>query len=449
VFQRMALPLLAGSGVVVAMAWGLAQSPGVVQLPVVFTEREAVMVGSRELVVPPEVVDGKWSPDGRYAVVVRRYARASDTRNPPERFQWSILVWSHSQRRAVEVWKGTGGERLVSDIHWMAGAPMALLKMYGGQRQIAENVWEETFVFARVHAAAGTLKILGEPDRWKGMNVSPVKPFALLLGEESYQILRADGTLSAPVPYEQVFGTTAPQQPNVGWMLGAWTAEGTKLVTALFDQTPEGKTERRFILVDPLAATSQSISQQPPLYQPPVSRHALRVEIVPSELKAGADTAKVWSAWLVGGRGRVLIGADVQAADLVPSGDAVWYVSHGAAWVVNLRKLNREQYEAIHREALRETVISNAKQIGLAMLMYVQDYDETFPPSASDIPFILMPYLKNEEVFRLPGTQFFYLMNMNSLSSIDRPAETMVGYLQTPYGRAIIWADGHVSWQDN
>ena len=448
-FRPIALPLLAASCVVVTIAWGLAQPPDTVRLPVVFTEREAVMVGSRELVAPPEVVDGKWSPDGRYAIFVRRYARVSDPQNPPKQFQWSILVWNHRQRRAVEVWKGSGGEKLVSDIQWMAGAPVALLKMYAGQRQIAEDVWDDSIVFARVHAASGTLKILGEPDRWKEMNVSPVKPFALLLGEEGYQILRADGTISAPIAYEQVFASSAARRPNLSWMFAPWTADGTKLLTNLFDQTPDGKQERKFILVDPVAGTSQPVSQQPPLHDPPAIPRSLRVEKVLSDLKAGADTAEVRSVWLVGSRGRALICADVEAADLSPTGDAVWYISHGAAWVVTLRTLNRQQYEVEHLEALRKTVVSNAKQIGLALLMYVQDYDETFPPNTGDIQAILMPYLRNQEIFNLPGTNFFYLMNANPLPSIERPAETMVGYFQTPYGRAIIWADGHVTWQDN
>ena len=448
-FRRIALPLLAASCVVVTIAWGLAQPPDTVRLPVVFTEREAVMVGSRELVAPPEVVDGKWSPDGRYAIIVRRYARLPDPQNPPKQFQWSIVVWNHRQRRAVEVWKGIGGEKLVSDIQWMAGAPVALLKMYGGQRQIAEDVWDDSIVFARVHAAAGTLKILGEPDRWKEMNASPVKPFALLLGEEGYQVLRADGTISAPIAYEQVFASSETRRPNLIWMFAPWTADGTKLLTILFDQTPEGKQGRKFILVDPVAGTSQPVSQQPPLHDPPAIPRSLRVEKVLSDLKAGADTAEVRSVWLVGSRGRALICADVEAADLSPTGDAVWYISHGAAWVVTLRTLNRQQYEVEHLEALRKTVVSNAKQIGLALLMYVQDYDETFPPNTGDIQAILMPYLRNQEIFNLPGTNFFYLMNANPLPSIERPAETMVGYFQTPYGRAIIWADGHVTWQDN
>ncbi|GBC94928.1 hypothetical protein HRbin16_00713 [bacterium HR16] len=448
-FRRVWLPLLATLGVVFTLGWGLAQSPDVVRLPVVFTEREAVMVASREFVAPPEVVNGKWSPDGRYAIVVRRSVRPAMPQSEPERVQWSILVWNQSQRRATEVWKGTveDGHKLVQEIHWMAGAPVALLQMHGGVREVAENVVEEVTVFARLHASTGTLKILGEPGRWLEVNVSPVKPFALLLGREGYQVLRADGALGAPIPYEQVFAPSESRRPSWAWMIGTWTADGTRLVTVLLGKTPEGKPERKFILIDPLAGKSQPVSQEPPLYEPAPRRLPLRVEMVEGELKAGDSVAKVRSAWLVGAKGRALLCADAQAADLSPSGDAVWYISQGAAWVAPLQKLNREQYEAMHREALRETVLSNAKQIGLALLMYVQDYDETFPPNTGDVQAILMPYVKNQEIFNLPGTNFFYLMNMEALGSIDKPAETMMGYIQTPYGRAVIWVDGHVTWQ--
>lgn len=445
--RRLCQPLLAASCMALAIGWGLAQSPNVVRLPVVFTEREAVMVLAREFVAPPEVVDGKWSPDGRYAMV-RRYARTTDPQNPPEQFQWSILVWDNRQKRAVEVWKGTGGQGLVSEIQWMAGAPVALLQMRGGVREVAENGVQEITAFARVHAASGTLKILGEPGQWEAVSVSPVKPFALLLGNEGYQVLRADGTLSAPVPYERVFASVESRRPSWAWMLGSWTADGAKLVTTLMGRTPEGKPERKFILIDPLAGTSQPVSQEPALYEPPSRRYPLRVEVIPGELKADGDSAKVHSAWLVGSKGRSLICADVQSAALTPAGDAVWYISQGAAWLAPLQKLTREQYEAMHREALRETAITNAKQIGLALLMYVQDYDETFPPNTGDVQSVLMPYLKNESLFNVPGTNFVYLMDMQSLASIDKPAEVMVGYIQTPYGRAIICADGHMTWQD-
>lgn len=55
---------------------------------------------------------------------------------------------------------------------------------------------------------------------------------------------------------------------------------------------------------------------------------------------------------------------------------------------------------------------SNLKQLALGMLMYVQDYDERFPPSWADTggpwnaydywPALIYPYVKNHQVFDCP-----------------------------------------------
>jgi len=69
------------------------------------------------------------------------------------------------------------------------------------------------------------------------------------------------------------------------------------------------------------------------------------------------------------------------------------------------------------REKARETVcISNSRQIGLQVRMYVQDYDETFPifyaynsqPPAGDpghkgVELLILPYGKNRELFQCPS----------------------------------------------
>ncbi len=60
--------------------------------------------------------------------------------------------------------------------------------------------------------------------------------------------------------------------------------------------------------------------------------------------------------------------------------------------------------------------LSNSKQLGLALMMYTQDYDETFPASFVNIPPInggevnvipfdgqLLPYIKNDGIFACPG----------------------------------------------
>jgi prepilin-type N-terminal cleavage/methylation domain-containing protein/prepilin-type processing-associated H-X9-DG protein len=65
-------------------------------------------------------------------------------------------------------------------------------------------------------------------------------------------------------------------------------------------------------------------------------------------------------------------------------------------------------------QARRTTCLSNMKQIGLALGMYLQDYDHIFPPGGPKVwdsgrnlrnllALQLQPYTKNEQIFRCPS----------------------------------------------
>ena len=73
------------------------------------------------------------------------------------------------------------------------------------------------------------------------------------------------------------------------------------------------------------------------------------------------------------------------------------------------------------REKARQaSCLSNTKQIGLGVMMYVQDYDETYPCAAfwdSSKPFAsdfylwtsqrcVQPYIKNGDIYRCPSDSF-------------------------------------------
>lgn len=62
------------------------------------------------------------------------------------------------------------------------------------------------------------------------------------------------------------------------------------------------------------------------------------------------------------------------------------------------------------RDKARQTAcISNAKQVGLATLMYAQDYDETYPSAHWGIYLVLVqPYAKNREIWRCPSHSGVY-----------------------------------------
>ncbi len=111
------------------------------------------------------------------------------------------------------------------------------------------------------------------------------------------------------------------------------------------------------------------------------------------------------------------------------------------------------------REKARQaSCLSNVKQIALGMLMYVQDYDETFPLEWTDPagegssnrytwPGAIFPYVKNRQVFDCPsqslksrqsddygipykGSRSYglngYLCNQPTLGEVEEPARTVM-----------------------
>src|SRR4051812_39870731 len=96
------------------------------------------------------------------------------------------------------------------------------------------------------------------------------------------------------------------------------------------------------------------------------------------------------------------------------------------------------------REAARKTsCASNVRQLGTAFLMYVQDYDETFPqvtysgeaghtnPDNFGVfrwPWLVLPYIKNMEIYRCPSQSASFSDPSCGGSCLD-PSNSFYGYL--------------------
>lgn len=68
-------------------------------------------------------------------------------------------------------------------------------------------------------------------------------------------------------------------------------------------------------------------------------------------------------------------------------------------------------FARVRESARRTSCLNNMKQIGTAVLMYTQDYDERFPATfhgwpttpTVDFPNLTQPYLKNSQIFKCPS----------------------------------------------
>jgi prepilin-type N-terminal cleavage/methylation domain-containing protein/prepilin-type processing-associated H-X9-DG protein len=120
------------------------------------------------------------------------------------------------------------------------------------------------------------------------------------------------------------------------------------------------------------------------------------------------------------------------------------------------------------REKARQTsCLSNVKQISLGLLMYVQDYDETYcwcccPPGGVSVPRwrpysntvgniaydgLVMPYVKNRQLFSCPSLNLgigSYSINRYLVQSAGGNAGRMLAQVKYPGELAVISdGDGH------
>lgn len=138
---------------------------------------------------------------------------------------------------------------------------------------------------------------------------------------------------------------------------------------------------------------------------------------------------------------RALVAAESDASRILLSDlSAVLFTHDGALYAAPIATLDRLAFEKLQKQL----AITNAKQTGLGLMMYAQDYDENFPHDPSSVKNVLLPYLKDRDILE----NFTYTYSGNtSLSKLDKPDQTQLGYITAPGGRAVVFADGHVRWE--
>ena len=102
---------------------------------------------------------------------------------------------------------------------------------------------------------------------------------------------------------------------------------------------------------------------------------------------------------------------------------------------------------------LQTSTLSNLKQAGLGLMMYMSDYDDNLPyaQSTKAVWYVEFPYVKNVNVFKSynpKGGEFRFNMGIAGVngSSIPKPSEHVLLYEATPWAdgrRCVVFCDGH------
>ncbi|RYZ84354.1 MAG: hypothetical protein EOP06_18215 [Proteobacteria bacterium] len=133
--------------------------------------------------------------------------------------------------------------------------------------------------------------------------------------------------------------------------------------------------------------------------------------------------------------------------------NAVLFTQEGVVYASPIFRMTAAEYDRRMRDVQRTATLKNAKIIGIGVMMYTQDYDENYPLSGPDVPDSIGPYVKDSSVFNNPfsgdpGFVYSY-KGGTDLTKIEKPGTTQLGYLPGFGGQAILWGDGHVTWQPN
>lgn len=137
---------------------------------------------------------------------------------------------------------------------------------------------------------------------------------------------------------------------------------------------------------------------------------------------------------------------------VAPLPDPVKEVEKFIVTSLPLPKEIQQRFAQFRRKALSMSCQSNLRNIGLALAMYIQDYDDRFPPmkTSAETRKALLPYLRDVKVFTCPATKKPYLPNPNlhlkHMDEITNPNEVPAFYDAQihPDGTCgVVFVDGH------
>lgn len=120
------------------------------------------------------------------------------------------------------------------------------------------------------------------------------------------------------------------------------------------------------------------------------------------------------------------------------------YSDGDAILIRDIVPMDPAAYAAMKAKRERNALMSRAKQIGTALAIYANDYDDTFP-SAGNFEEKVFPYIKIREMLK----DFVFLLPGVANTSLSDVSTTRMGFIQGQGGMAVVYADTHVVWVPN
>ncbi|MBC7809071.1 MAG: hypothetical protein H7145_23290 [Akkermansiaceae bacterium] len=401
----------------------------------------------------------------------------------------NLIYWDVRTRVAKTILRETNTpemESTIDGIQWLPETPIALVTIV--RTNLADGTGQRSLM--RVDAAVGTVRRVAGLESTSGVVISPTQPLAYI---ENEAVEAGDGKPGVPPTLQTYTSQGLGRLIRLDEGIGAleWALDGKSVYATRVIERVEGKRKSRALLTLvnlttgevthpeklPTAHNSRIKSSPAPKADwaiapvttkirfpgpggQPQDTTALWIQAAPSLAALTNPNKEVIPVSPAPANNRafadaLLIATNVQVEGYLVRGNTavILFTRDNSLCAAPVFRLTKSEFEQGLRQRQQDVTISNARQLGLSIIMYTQDYDENYPLPGSGVAKAIEPYTKSSTLFTNPvtGAQGFVYTLTGSTAMVDmaEPATTQLGYLSGPGGRAIIWADGRVTWQDD
>ena len=138
------------------------------------------------------------------------------------------------------------------------------------------------------------------------------------------------------------------------------------------------------------------------------------------------------------------LGPDEGRIEFSNQSDIVVYQDAGSLLFRVIQPVDPATAKKLGLDMIKRKLLSKAKQVGTGFMIYGSDNDDVLP-GAEGWENKLMPYMKNRDLMN----DFNYTFKGGDLANVEDPANTELGFVVGPGGRAVVYVDGHAKWVAN
>lgn len=419
----------------------------------IFTAKDAVVVLPPTVVTKGKPENGTWSRDGKWLFLHSTETKTDaksltshiigDRSASAEGSETVLSIFGVDRRNQIQLSRFPSKRASVDQVEWLPGNRLVaflMTEVTADQREedlasevlyIASTANGQTTQLLRVPASTG-IYIHSHPlARGAVITTTEESDDGKVTVRASW--LGADGKLGFPVPMKE----SVP-----GFF---WDGKGGGPYVAQREVNRETRKVKVSYFLFNFQTGALTPTEEPDWESPEGVQSDFTVKYGASISELSQARVQRRSLWLESatesGHKFALITPEANEYEVSPTSDAIYYESQGLGMVRMLPRISKEAAS----KAIQALAVRDAKQVGLALLMYSSDYDDEMPINNGDWMDNVLPYTKDRGV--LDG--FTYTYSGGSLTEVKDPAKTEIGYKEGPGGRAVVYADGHVKWIPN